>query len=275
MGISIIKIACFTAIILLLLCAIPYILLAYIVRIFNKPLSIKMTSCWAFVYWSLFGIIFRRSYVLKGSNVLKHKTNYLVVSNHIGSMDFMVLNELFREKRMLQNLKYIVKYQLRFIPIFYQMISLANFLIVKRDFQQDKKRIIEYLETMAKHKIPSCLILYPEGSRFTEEKKEKCWEFCERTGNVKLSNVLFPRFRGIELIGSKVNKDYITDIADITIIHKNKNVPPLWRVLFTEFKEEIVFDIRTIPLIDVKNYKEFLTESFIRKDNLIEQIRKK
>lgn len=230
-----------------------------------------MATLWGFMGWSLCSCILRMSYKLNGKNILKKNRNYLVCSNHIGSLDFMIINELFREAGMLPDMKYIVKYELRFVPIFYQLIFLMNFLIVKRNFEEDKKKIKEYLETMSKYRIPACLILYPEGSRFSEAKRNKCWEFCEKTGNVKLNNVLFPRFKGLELIGSSIDHTYMSDVADITLIHKTKEVPPLWKVLFTEIKGEVDFHIKVTPIKDIKNFKEFLLESFKRKDVLIEQ----
>ncbi|EOB14252.1 1-acyl-sn-glycerol-3-phosphate acyltransferase 4 [Nosema bombycis CQ1] len=264
------KLLCVLAITFIYICLIPYIFIGISVRLVNKRLSVIMTSYWAFLIWYFFRRILGLSYVIKGNHNLKKK-NYLVITNHIGSFDFMIINDIFYENGMMKNLKYIVKDQLKYVPIFYQTICLLNFLILKRNFEEDKNKIIEFMKSLAKNEIPACLILYPEGTRFTEEKKLKSWEFCEKTGNQKFNNVLFPRFKGLELIGSTVDQSYIDEIADITIIHKEKDVPSLWQILFTEIKGEVEINVKTTPIKDISNFKEFLLESFRRKDLILEK----
>ncbi|ORD92905.1 hypothetical protein ECANGB1_2806 [Enterospora canceri] len=93
--------------------------------------------------------------------------------------------------------KYIYKDSLKFIPIFYQICSLSNFLRVCRCFEKDKDRI----ETFCKRNMDGCyLVLFPEGTRLCRKSAVASVSFCNKNKIERFKNVLCPRYKGYKTI---------------------------------------------------------------------------
>lgn len=267
---TIYKSLCVFLIFLLLCISIPFIFLFILLRFLCKPLSVKIATIFPYTIWTLTSLIFNKTNYLQAQGIdkLEHES-YLVVSNHVGSLDFMLINELSKHVNMLPHSKYVIKDSLKFFPVFYQLVYYAGFLLLQRNFEKDKFRIRDYLSLFKVNSIPAWIILYPEGTRLTPKKKENSLEYCRRNGFPCLENVLFPRYKGFKLITTELRNSYIKNIVDVTFWYSEKVLPPLWKFLFFSPSGYFRCDIRVVKIEEIEDCKEFIIDSFKRKDELI------
>lgn len=241
------------------------LLISWLCSFRNKKLSIRIASITSYLSWSIFDLSLKLSSKITIPEI--PKDSFLVISNHISSGDFMLVNAI--NKHLFKDSKYTIKQSLRAIPIFYQGCVLLNFLVLKRNFEMDRPAIEVYLDNLKRMKMPLWFVLFVEGHRFTEERKKESDRFCSERNIEPYKNVLCPRVKGFELIADKLRGSYIKKVLDLTFYCKNP--PTLTDVLFSGKVFDIKVDVRIVDLEDIKNPAAFLEESFRRKDKLIDE----
>jgi lysophosphatidic acid acyltransferase / lysophosphatidylinositol acyltransferase len=235
----------------------------------NCRLSVKITTFFSYVLWRIFDRIFRLTFEIEGENCLKDNEYYLVVSNHIGASDFMLLSNLFDAKNTMKDLKYLIKSELKYFLVFYQIVDLLKFISIDRNFEKDEKNISSRLNELIKHEIPANIVIYPEGSRLTDETLKSSIDFCRKKGLPTFTNVLCPRFGGFVLLCESLRNSHIKNVADITFTYINGKAPSLWKVLFTSVRGKIRYDIKIHTLDKIADPRKWLLDSFERKNMLI------
>lgn len=243
-----------------------------IVHVFSPRLAILVGSFFAYWAWSIFSCIFRVTTSISFPDTLKPHENYLVISNHIGSFDFMIMNELAIPKGMLSNLKYLIKDAAIYIPVFGVGMKMSGFLYLKRNIEKDEERIVKYCDFIRRTNIPLWLIVYPEGSRFSEEKKIKSQEFCKKRNLPVLKNVLFPRTGGFRLLAQNFRGSQIKKVVDLTIFFDSPSgkVPSLLDFLIGSVEGYARVNIEVTALEDIADFDDFVIKSFVKKDQIIE-----
>lgn len=248
-------------------------LIAYPLSIFSRKAPVNVGSFFAYWSWSIFSRIFRITTSVEfPAHAIKHGESYLIISNHVGSVDFMVMNELAITQGMLSCLKYLIKQAVIYVPVFGIGMKVAGFLYIKRDISHDRQRIINYCKFMKETRLPIWLILYPEGTRFREEKRAASQEFSRNRGLPVLKNVLTPRTQGFKLLAQSFKGSHIKNVVDMTIFFDSPDtkVPSLLDVLIGKVNGSFKVDIEVTPLEDISNFDAFVRDSFVRKDKKIE-----
>lgn len=266
------KLTYFFLLILVSICIFVYIPIGYLIRLFNLRFSIQISTFFIYIFWEINDKIFKLTFKIECKNLLKNNTNYFVISNHTSASDFMVVNYLFNKRQTMKNNKYLLKSELKCIIGFYQLMKLVGAIPVSRNYAQDEKKIKKNIMELTKYKIPANIILYPEGSRYNEETLKKSHNYIKSKNLQMLDYVLYPRFRGFELICDCLIDSDIKYVVDLTIVHLNK-VPAFWEILFTNFTGMIKIDMEIIDVSEVKNYREWLLERFVRKNILISKVK--
>lgn len=262
------KLLLFPGVVALFLLAIPFSIMAYPLHMLNRPLCIRLSTFFTCALWTLISWVFNLSSTVDGNATLGGG-DYFVISNHLGSVDFILINEIARKSNMIAHMKYAIKDGLKVFPVFYQVIVYVGFLVLRRSFESDRKKIVSYFEFFKRNSIPMWFILYPEGSRFTPELRARSWEYSDKMGMKRLSNVLFPRYKGFKLVCEQLRNSRIKYIADITFFYSDGEVPPLWKFLFWDTAGSFKYDVRIIPIDEIGDYEEFVYKAFERKDALI------
>ncbi|KAF7679692.1 putative 1-acyl-sn-glycerol-3-phosphate acyltransferase 4 [Astathelohania contejeani] len=265
--------------IFIFLAVIPIALLSVLLPIFNIPLclinkkyAIKLTSFFSYTIWSLFNLILldRVDLEIETEDLsIQSGENTIVISNHIGAMDFLILNHIASKYKMIAHMKYVLKESIRYIPIFGWNLGFLGFLFLKRAFLHDSERIIKWLRFMKYEQIPMWLVLYPEGSRYTFKKQEESIKYCKKIRETPLANLLWPRTKGFELCYQEL-RGYISKIVDVTVYCPN--TPSLFFVFFGWSNIKIKAKVRCINIKDIKNTpKEYLIALFKEKDMQIKK----
>ena len=189
---------------------------------------------------------------------------YLVISNHLSSLDIVILQRLFNRK--IPVLKFFIKDQLKWVPLLgfawwamgcpfmkrYSKEYLAKNPQNKgKDLKATRKAMKMFKET------PSTIISFVEGTRFTSDKKIK--------QNSPYVNLLNPKAGGIGFVIDIMN-DQITKLIDVTIAYPSTNTT-LWNFLCRRV-ETIKIHIRelTIP-------KQFMNSNISEDDKIQKEFR--
>lgn len=248
-----------------LIVSIPVLALSYIARKFSKRLSVRIATISSLLLWTCLDCFFRLSSEMEVPEI--EKDNYLVISNHMSVVDFVLVNRI--NKKMFPHSKYAFKRTLRYFPIFYQGFILLRFLVLARNFELDKEMIEKYISDIKKEQYPIWLILFCEGTRFTENKKLASVQFCNEKGIRPFKNVLSPRYKGFGILHRHLRNSYIKKVLDLTF-YCNKKSFSLFNLLFTAEQYEFKCDARVIDLNEIKDPAAFIDDAFRRKDHLIE-----
>lgn len=195
------------------------------------------------------------------------KGNYLVISNHISAFDFVLLNRI--NQKMFQHAKYAFKDSLKYFPVIYQAFLSINCLILKRNFEKDKERIIRYVKELKEWQLPVWFVLFCEGTRFTKARKVQADAFCKERGVAPFRNVLVPRHKGFETVLNELRGSYVRKVLDVTFYCKKEGVSA-WDFLFSGEVLEFECDVRVVEMGEIEDAVEFVNEAFRRKDELIE-----
>jgi 1-acyl-sn-glycerol-3-phosphate acyltransferase len=240
------------------------------------------------VYWndmgnSVINFMCNIEWDIRGVENLQYNDWYLVVCNHQTWPDIVVLQKVFNRK--IPPLKFFIKKELLWtLPIITWACWQLDFPFMER---YTKKFIEKYPEKKGKDmettrkscekfkNIPTTIVTYLEGSRFTEEKQQR--------QNSPFKNLLRPRAGGLAFTLG-VMGEYLHKILDVTIVYPEK-VPTMWDYFCGRVKK-IIVHVETLPIPrdmigDYENDRNFRTHIQMwsnhiwkKKDELIDSLRK-
>lgn len=138
-----------------------------------------------------------------------------------------------------------------------------GFIFLKRKWEEDSVHVENSLTYYAKQNYPLQLLLFPEGTDFTESSKTISQNFAKKNGNMEpFQFVLFPRFKAWQssvqiLTNSSFSPNGTVDhIFDVTIGYPD-SIPQNEKFLFTgKLPKEIHFNIKKYNIKDVLSAKD-------------------
>lgn len=260
----------FTAMLLIdLILCIPVLLLSHVVSKFDRRLSVKIATITSWTVWTIFDWIFRLSSEVEAPDI--KKDNYLVISNHRSVLDFVLINSV--NKKMFPYSKYAFKQTLRYVPIFYQGFILLKFLVLARNFELDKDLIEDYISDIKREQYPMWFVLFCEGTRLTEAKRQASIRFCNEKGIKPFKNVLAPRYKGFSIFHRRLRNSYIKKVLDLTFYCSEESFS-LFNMFFTAKQYRFKCDVRIVDLNEIRDPVMFIEDAFRRKDELIKSWKK-
>eukprot|EP00242_Pyramimonas_sp_CCMP2087_P015687 CAMPEP_0198205796 /NCGR_PEP_ID=MMETSP1445-20131203/9329_1 /TAXON_ID=36898 /ORGANISM="Pyramimonas sp., Strain CCMP2087" /LENGTH=300 /DNA_ID=CAMNT_0043878235 /DNA_START=193 /DNA_END=1095 /DNA_ORIENTATION=- len=149
----------------------------------------------------------------------------LVLSNHKCDLDYTYLwSAIARvDPRRVGLFKAVLKGGLKYCAPFSWGFKASGFLFLKRNFESDRSHIKQWAEAMRRDAVPMYLVLYPEGTRFTERRKVKSEEIATQKGwPLFQSELLLPRTKGLVLLVQCI-RSYFTTVLDMTIAYAKKD----------------------------------------------------
>ena len=245
------------------------------VRRLMTRLIMAAGEAWVSCNATLFGLINRTRWEVRGLEDLNASSWYLVIANHQTWTDIVALQTIFN--RRIPFLKFFIKQQLIWFPVLGIAWWAMDMPFMKRhsksylakhpgkkgtDLEATRRACQKFRDT------PTSVINFIEGTRFTEEKKRR------RASPYRY--LLPPRAGGIALALSSMG-DMFDAILDITIVYPT-GPTEFWDVFCGRF-DYIVVDIVKRPIEawmiagDYSNDREYrsrfhqwLTETWQSKD---------
>ena len=181
---------------------------------------------------------------ITGTENLRRQDWYLIASNHQSWVDIVVLQRVFN--RRIPFLKFFIKHVLIWVPFLGQAWWAMDMPFMKRysrkfleknphlkgkDLEATRKSCERFAE------VPTSVINFVEGTRFTPEKHAKV--------NSPYTNLLPPRAGGIAFALS-VMGDQFRSLLDVTIVYPGGS-KSFWQMCTGELKA-VAVDVREIPV---------------------------
>lgn len=211
--------------------------------------KIDRAMVWAAENWIQFNsavldTVHQIDWQVSDSTALDLNKSYLVVANHLSSVDIVVLQKIFN--RRIPFLRFFIKRQLFYFPVIGGVWWALNFPFMNRYSREYLKNHPEKRSTDFDSVRRSCeklrgepvsILNFLEGTRFTEEKR------AAQKSNFK--NLLMPKAGGIGTILGLMG-DQFEAIVDVTIFYP-QGAPSLWDLLCGRCKQ-VKVSVRQLPV---------------------------
>lgn len=193
----------------------------------------------AYTVWAHIQLNFMRTrgarITVSGDDLPRHE-NAIVVANHVSWTDFYLVQALAMKAAMLGSSRYFAKASLRWVPFLgWGMIALGM-PMVSRNWASDRGEFEALFKGIKSAALPTWLIAYSEGTRFTQKKWEATKTFCEGRGKPVFKHVLYPRSKGFVTSVQNLRDDssHIKHVYDMTLAYSKAgekgfmNAPTIW-----------------------------------------------
>ncbi|KAJ8918430.1 hypothetical protein NQ315_008127 [Exocentrus adspersus] len=200
------------------------------------------------------------------------KEHAYCVMNHTYEIDWLIGWMICDRIHLLGNCKAYAKKVIQYVPILGWAWKFSEFVFLERSFDKDKEIINKQITELAEHPDPIWLLLFPEGTRFTQKKHEISLEFARKHNLPELKHHLLPRTKGF-IASLPPMKGKIPAIYDIELAFKEDAPfkPTITNMLFGKPLDAHIY-MKRILMDEVPETEEerekFLRDMFIRKDKL-------
>ena len=205
---------------------------------------------------------------------LEKETNAIMISNHCGSLDWLVIAWMMIKLKKLRTLRSIAKSSLALIPVMGWTWYFAGFIFLKRRMAEDQKSLIQGADRLREAsqpgffgRLPFWLCLFPEGTRSTPSKLKESHDYQVANNIEPMKNLLYPRVKGFIELWKLLGKDSET-LVDVTLGYPS-DIPAVNKVITGHGSEICVLMKVAKPESvgkDESDYKEFLINAFREKD---------
>jgi 1-acyl-sn-glycerol-3-phosphate acyltransferase len=208
---------------------------------FRKVLA-SVAESWISINNLVLSCFRKTSWDLQIAAGLDREGCYLVNSNHQSWVDILVLQRCFN--RRLPLLRFFLKSQLIWVPFLGVAWWALDFPFMRRHSRQKiaqkpglKGKDLESARLACEKfkNIPVAMMNFPEGTRFTEEKRD-------RNGG-QYKNLLLPRIGGIGQVLYSLGEQ-LDAVVDVTIIYPGEGsgraAPTFWQLVSGQVPEIIV-----------------------------------
>ena len=135
------------------------------VKLFSRDFAVFLSNIWSGVVIFLTKNILGVNYEIHGKNNLPRNSSILIASNHQSAWETFFFTFLFEDP------VFVLKKELRFVPIMSWYFKKLDFIFIDRDKGANSLRIIINAINKLKGAPPKTFIIFPEGTRQLPEKK--------------------------------------------------------------------------------------------------------
>ncbi|MCL1142191.1 acyltransferase [Shewanella gaetbuli] len=211
--------------------------------------------CWVVCNGGILALISKMEWQVEGMENLKQDGWYLIISNHLSGFDIAAQTYLLRNQ--IPMLKFFLKKELLYVPImglgcwaldmpFMNRTSPAK---LRKNPKLKGKDLIATRKACARFKdLPTSIINYVEGSRFTEEKRLR--------QQSPYQHLLRPKAGGIAFTLSAMGEQF-TNLLNITLVYPDASPDEdiLFGVMSGKVRKVIMkVELLPVPQVDATAY---------------------
>lgn len=241
---------------------------------FSRPAFRRVNRWCAETWWGgcvvASRVVIGTRLVLTGDD-LPAAENTLLVVNHQQMPDILALMTLARPRQRLGDLKFFVKYALKWVPGLGWGMQFLGCPFLRRDWTSDRELIHRTFDAIVGEEIPVWLVSFVEGTRSTPEKIRASSAWAAERGIEPFRHVLVPRSKGFVATVEGL-REHLDAVYDITIGYEN-GIPSLWQFILGCVKRIHVhaerFPMASLPTSD-EALRDWLFDRFRAKDELLE-----
>ncbi|KAK7487744.1 hypothetical protein BaRGS_00021011 [Batillaria attramentaria] len=215
-------------------------LLSCVIWPFDRQLYRKINVHLAYSHWSQFTFL---AQWWSGTEVYLYidpkdvgkvgKEHVLVMMNHKYDIDWLMAWILAERFGMLGGTKIYGKESLRYVPLIGWAWYFTESLFLKRQWEHDRRLISKYIERVVDYpeNYWITVLLFPEGTRFTEEKLKASQEVCRAKGYPLTKHTLLPRTKGF-ILSMHGMRGKVPALYNCTVAFPRTGPPPtLWSII--------------------------------------------
>ncbi len=218
-----------------------------------------------------------------GNLICDFPQRMVLIANHQIYTDWLYLWWIGYAAGMHGRIYVVLKESLKRIPVIGWGMQFAQFIFLKRKWEQDKPRLTEHMQRFKNPNEPMWLMMFPEGTNLADSTRELSKQWADKNGIKDMQHTLIPRATGLQFMLQELRSsvDYIYDCTiayegvprgkyaqDIFTVGASyfggrppKSVNMYWRR----------FHINSIPLDDPKEFELWLRSRWLEKDKFIER----
>ena len=217
-----------------------------------------------------------------GSLLCDFPQRMILIANHQIYTDWLYLWWIGYAAGMHGRIYVVLKESLKRIPVIGWGMQFAQFIFLKRKWEQDKPRMAAHLQKFNNPKDPMWLMMFPEGTNLADSTREASKKWAERNGIDDMQHTLLPRSTGLQFILQEL-QDTVDYVYDCTIAYEGvprgeyaQDIFTLGASYFGGRPPKSVnmhwrrFRLSSIPLNDPKTFELWLRSRWIEKDKFIE-----
>jgi len=258
-------------------------LLTYlVVRPFSLSLFRNVNICLAWFHWSQLTVLAEwwsgtdcQLVVEEGEDLsVIGKEHAIIIMNHKYDIDWLMGWIIAERHGVLGSSKVYAKNSLKYVPLVGTTWWFTESIFLKRNLSDDKRTMEQSHAALQTYPSPFWMLLFCEGTRFTETKHQLSMEVARKKGMPELKHHLLPRPKGfcMALNGFKDKIDYVYDCT--VCVPEGGAAPTLKNILYGRrcYAEMLV---RRIPLTEVPQESDEATGQWLQslyreKDNFFE-----
>lgn len=235
-------------------------------RQYNRTAAWLVWGWWAWAVQRLIGL---RVHVT--GEVMGVSENTILIANHQGMGDILVLLCLALDKKRIGDIKWLVKDVLKYVPGLGWGMLFIECVFLKRSWSKDESKIVRAFSKFKTAQMPLWLIMFPEGTRLKPEKLKSSQTHAKEKGLEVFSHVLIPRTKGFytALVGLR---GYVQNVYSVTIAYPGTATPSLVRLIRGDVKD-VYCHVRKVPLStipeDPSGVGQWLLQDFTLKERLL------
>ncbi|KAI5943817.1 1-acyl-sn-glycerol-3-phosphate acyltransferase epsilon isoform X1 [Manis javanica] len=220
--------------------------------------------------------------ILLYGDLPENKENIIYLANHQSTVDWVIAGVLAVRQNALGHVRYVLKDQLKWLPLYGCYISQHGGIYVKRSTKFNEKEMKKKLQRYVDAGTPMYLVIFPEGTRYNPELKKvisASQAYAAQEGLAVLKHVLTPRIKATHVAFGSM-KNYLDAIYDVTVAFEGtvddkgqRKEPPSMVEFLCKERPKIHIHIDRIDKKDVPEervyMRRWLHERFEIKDKLL------
>ena len=200
----------------------------------------------------------------------------IMIGNHLNMIDFTIYTSIIKQFDN-RDIYLVVKKEIIFIPGAGFIVGTAPDIKMNRKYEDDKDNIINTIKKIKN----GIIIIMPEGSRYTTEKKNLAQKYSNDNNLHIFNNMLYPKMKGLWLILKCLHEsNKLGNIIDLTVVIENYKKKELSTTDVFKTKLGDTFVIISsydnhyyMPGInDYDIFKSWFIEKWKIKDNILDKI---
>jgi len=204
--------------------------------------------------------------------------NAIILMNHHYELDWLYGWMVGDRSGILGNCRVYIKKVIQYVPVIGWAWCFSDTLFLARNWAQDQAVLDKKLSVLQDYPSPVWILLFPEGTRFTQEKYEASKQFAEKRNLPILKHHLLPRTKGFSYTISNIDPTKIKSLYDVTLGCGTTVAPTLTNVLMGRSTSAHMY-IRKFELSDIPKDEEgssqWLYNLYEEKDQLLDSFHKK
>ena len=196
---------------------------------------------------------------------LKQNKNLIIIMNHRTRLDWLFFFCVLRRLKGLDNIKIILKRDLRGIPGPGWAMQFAFYIFLNRKWETDCVEITNFIDYYKQIGKTVWLLLFPEGTNLTAQTRQKSADFAALNHLSTYENLLVPRNKGFMHLFNQMNVDSILDVT----IWYDKPIESELEFLKGNFPTKINFYLDTVNSNLEKVDEEWLYKRWQLKDSML------